>query len=307
MTQQHGTLRVGVLALQGSFREHMALLRHVPGVEPVEVRTAAELRSVAGLIIPGAHPSFSSHDRKCASSGRPMTPSHACPAERAASCLHHPGPSSMRCLTLPACCPRHCAGGESTTMALVAEKWGLIPELQRFAGEQRPIWGTCAGLIFLANRATGTKEGGQALLGGLDCLVHRNFFGAQINSFETSLPAPPCLPDDGASSGPFRAMFIRAPAITEAGPGVEVLAQYHLSEEERAASGRDSVIVAVRSGCLLATAFHPELTDDARWHRLFVDMVRQHAQQEAAQQGGPESAGMKLGREPTRPADLPVY
>lgn len=128
--------------------------------------------------------------------------------------------------------------GESTTMALIAERWGLIPELRSFAKEGRPIWGTCAGLIFLADRAsgvlcrlaadacmnsaqsckhgeahlvtathkqdpcthTGQKEGGQALLGGLDCSVHRNFFGAQINSFETQLPSPAALP--AFSSGP---------------------------------------------------------------------------------------------------------
>lgn len=116
-------------------------------------------------------------------------------------------------------------------MALVAERWGLIPELRQFSAGGKPVWGTCAGLIFLADRATSMKEGGQVLLGGLDCLVQRNFFGAQINSFETALPAPPCLrqqatpaqqPGAAAGAAPadtFRAMFIRAPAITEAGPG----------------------------------------------------------------------------------------
>ncbi|EFN57206.1 hypothetical protein CHLNCDRAFT_11969, partial [Chlorella variabilis] len=199
---------IGVLALQGSFREHMALLERC-GVEAIEVRTKEELGSCAGLIIPGARR----------------------------------GP---RCL--------------STTMALVAERWGLIPELRQFAAQQRPIWGTCAGLIFLADRASGMKEGGQALLGGLDCTVQRNFFGAQINSFETQLPAPACLPRSADPSETFRALFIRAPAITETGPGVEVLAEYCLSEGERAQQQRDSVAVAVRSGPLMATAFHPELT-----------------------------------------------
>ena len=121
------------------------------------------------------------------------------------------------------------AGGESTTMALVAERWGLIPELRQFSAGGKPVWGTCAGLIFLADRATSTKEGGQVLLGGLDCVVQRNFFGAQINSFEAPLPAPPCLRQQQATQQPwapaaagdtFRAMFIRAPAITEAGPGI---------------------------------------------------------------------------------------
>lgn len=266
-------LRIGVLALQGSFREHMACLRQLPNVEAVEVRTKEELRSVAGLIIPG---------------------------------------------------------GESTTMALVAERWGLIPELQQFTGGGKPVWGTCAGLIFLANKATGTKEGGQALLGGLDVKVHRNFFGAQINSFETQLAAPPCLGpplqqdqqqqhaalenSSAQGSDTFRAVFIRAPAVVETGPGVEVLAQYKLTPEERQAQQRDNVIVAVRSGHLLATAFHPELTNDVRWHRLFVDMVRQQQQAAAAAAAAAEATGAqgsgsssKLGRAPNRPADLPVY
>ena len=117
---------------------------------------------------------------------------------------------------------------------------------------------------------TGVKEGGQALLGGLDCTVHRNFFGAQINSFETQLPAPTCLGSDGceadaAAADTFRAMFIRAPAVLEAGPEVEVLARYELTPEERQAQQRDSVIVAVREGPRMATAFHPELTSDTRW------------------------------------------
>jgi len=203
-------------------------------------------------------------------------------------------------------------GGESTTMASVAEKWGLIPELQSFAAARRPIWGTCAGLIFLANRATGMKEGGQALLGGIDCLVHRNFFGAQINSFETMLPAPECLPSDGQHEGPFRAVFIRAPSITEIGPGVDILAEYVLSPEEKAAQGRESVAVAVRSRNLLATAFHPELTEDARWHAMFVEMVKKNLgianDGNGVANGSDADADIeKLGRAPTRPADLPVY
>eukprot|EP00878_Enallax_costatus_P038081 GHUV01043229.1.p1 GENE.GHUV01043229.1~~GHUV01043229.1.p1 ORF type:complete len:214 (+),score=53.52 GHUV01043229.1:270-911(+) len=201
-------VRIGVLALQGSFREHMALLQKIPGVQVVEVRTKEELCSVSGLIIPG---------------------------------------------------------GESTTMALIAEKWGLIPELQSFAKAGKPVWGTCAGMIFLAERAEGQKKGGQALLGGLDICVSRNFFGAQINSFETQLPAHPQLQQYG-SDNTFRAVFIRAPAVVEAGPDVEVLAQYQLRPEEAAAQGgRESVAVAVRQGPLLATAFHPELTKDVRW------------------------------------------
>lgn len=119
-------------------------------------------------------------------------------------------------------------GGESTTMALVCERWGLIDELKTFLGAGKPIWGTCAGMIFLASGAQGAKDGGQALLGGLPVTVSRNFFGAQINSFECDLDAPTSLPD--SASGPCRAVFIRAPAILEASPDVEVLASYHLTE-----------------------------------------------------------------------------
>lgn len=240
-------LRVGVLALQGSFREHMSLLQRVPGVQAIEVRTKEELSSVAGLIIPG---------------------------------------------------------GESTTMALVAERWGLIPELRAFAKQGKAIWGTCAGMIFLAERAEGQKEGGQALLGGLDITVSRNFFGAQINSFETQLPAPEEVTTHGGDDK-FRAVFIRAPAVLEVGPQVQVLATYTLSPEEQAAQGRGDVVVAVRSGPLLATAFHPELTTDIRWHQMFVDMVRQHATTPVVVETPNPYAN--LGRLPNRPLDLPVY
>lgn len=242
------TTRIGVLALQGSFREHMSLLKMIPGVEVIEIRTKEELQSVQGLVIPG---------------------------------------------------------GESTTMALVAERWGLIPELQAFHKEGKPIWGTCAGMIFLAERADGMKQGGQALLGGLDIAVSRNFFGAQLNSFETPLPAPDCIKAYGGPDN-FRAVFIRAPAVLEAGAGVEALARYTLSEDEKKAQGKEEVIVAVKSGVLLATAFHPELTTDKRWHQLFVDMVRKHAGSLPAV-AAPSVHPFSLGREPNRPLDLPVY
>jgi 5'-phosphate synthase pdxT subunit len=142
--------RIGVLALQGSFREHMTLLARIPGVQAVEVRTKAELESCAGLIIPG----------------KLMMPGCAMhTAEkfllRAVGHVAPPSPSLLPPLLQPhwpeyhPCLQVSCAGGESTTMALVAERWGLIPELQQFAAQERPIWGTCAGLIFLANRASG--------------------------------------------------------------------------------------------------------------------------------------------------------
>eukprot|EP00201_Polytomella_parva_P017771 CAMPEP_0175055738 /NCGR_PEP_ID=MMETSP0052_2-20121109/10257_1 /TAXON_ID=51329 ORGANISM="Polytomella parva, Strain SAG 63-3" /NCGR_SAMPLE_ID=MMETSP0052_2 /ASSEMBLY_ACC=CAM_ASM_000194 /LENGTH=269 /DNA_ID=CAMNT_0016320637 /DNA_START=68 /DNA_END=877 /DNA_ORIENTATION=+ len=258
MAPVDGSIRIGVLALQGSFREHMALLSRIPGVCVIEVRSKDELHSCSGLIIPG---------------------------------------------------------GESTTMALVAERWGLIPELQKFHKTGRPIWGTCAGMIFLAERAEGQKKGGQALLGGLDITVSRNFFGAQINSFETYLPANEEIQKFGQADT-FRAVFIRAPGVLELGPNVESLAEYTLTREEAEAHGRDRVVVAVRSGVLLATAFHPELTADKRWHQLFVDMVRRHSAAEDAQIDGDAAKDTDLkvipvaqlpGRAITRPLDLPIF
>ena len=151
-------------------------------------------------------------------------------------------------------------GGESTSMGLIAERWGLVEPLRQWVHSGRPTWGTCAGMILLAERATGQKRGGQTLLGGLDVTVNRNYFGRQVDSFETDLPVP-MLGDV-----PFPAIFIRAPAIAEAGPTVEVLAQV-------TASNGETVIVAVRQGALLATAFHSELTQDTRWHELFLEMV----------------------------------
>ncbi|CAI5948222.1 unnamed protein product [Closterium sp. NIES-64] len=319
-------MRVGVLALQGSFREHIAALRRCAAdmkaltIEAVEVRTDAELRAVQALIIPG---------------------------------------------------------GESTTMANLAQRCGLLGALQEFAASGRPVWGTCAGLIFLANKALGQKSGGQALLGGLDCTVHRNFFGSQINSFETLLPfphhtlqstssaAPPSEPSTSTAAAapaapptpsqsqasPFRAVFIRAPAIIHTGPAVEVLAEYplpnrasavaapaapaapagagsaepaaaasavpdqsgqELSEEEILAK-LDRVAVAVRQGRLLATAFHPELTADLRWHRLFLQMILDALQSSpdlaVAQASSAGSAGNSGASSVPNvdPGDLPVF
>jgi 5'-phosphate synthase pdxT subunit len=147
-----------------------------------------------------------------------------------------------------------------------------FPALREFGTSGKPIWGTCAGLIFLADKAVGQKAGGQDLLGGLDCTVHRNFFGCQLNSFETQLPVPALVSEEGGPSS-FRAVFIRAPAITEAGPSVEVLAEYTVPSNFQASSldqveGQEElqkVIVAVRQKNLMATAFHPELTSDMRW------------------------------------------
>jgi 5'-phosphate synthase pdxT subunit len=118
-----------------------------------------------------------------------------------------------------------------------------------------PVWGTCAGAILLAREV---PELDRAPLGVMDIVVDRNAFGRQLDSFETDLAI------ENVAGGPFRAVFIRAPVIREPGPGVEILA--------RLPDGR---IVACRQGRLLATAFHPELTDDPRVHRLFADIVRE--------------------------------
>jgi 5'-phosphate synthase pdxT subunit len=142
-------------------------------------------------------------------------------------------------------------GGESTTIGKLAIEFGLMEPLRQFAAE-RPTWGTCAGLIFLARDAGRA----QPLLGLMDVTVERNAFGRQVDSFETDLEVPTL------GGRPFPAVFIRAPLIEKVGPDVEVLA--------RLADGR---VVAARQGHLLATAFHPELTNDDRFHRLFLEMV----------------------------------
>ncbi len=157
-------------------------------------------------------------------------------------------------------------GGESTTMGLIAERWGLVAPLRAWVQAGRPTWGTCAGMILLANQAIHQKQGGQPLLGGLDVTVDRNYFGRQVDSFEADLFVPQ-LGDE-----PFHTIFIRAPAIVAVGSGVETLVDVTTPTGER-------VIAAARQGPLLATAFHPELTADMRWHELFVDMVKSTVQQ----------------------------
>ena len=150
-------------------------------------------------------------------------------------------------------------GGESTTMGLIAQRWHLVTPLQDWVQAGKPVWGTCAGLILLSNQAIGQKQDGQPLLGGLDVLVNRNYFGSQRDSFETWLEVK-------GWEEPVHAIFIRAPAILQAEPHVECLATL------TGADGAE-VAVAVRQGSFLATAFHPELAADLRWHALFADMV----------------------------------
>jgi pyridoxal 5'-phosphate synthase pdxT subunit len=145
-------------------------------------------------------------------------------------------------------------GGESTTIGKLAVTYGLIDPLRTFA-QAKPTWGTCAGMIFLA-KDIGIDR--QPILGVMDITVNRNAFGRQVDSFEADLPVAK-LGDE-----PFHAVFIRAPLVSSVGPGVEVLAKLE-----------DGKIVAAQSGHLLATAFHPEITDDDRFHAYFLNMVEQ--------------------------------
>ncbi|EDQ90670.1 uncharacterized protein MONBRDRAFT_15918 [Monosiga brevicollis MX1] len=207
------SVTIGVLALQGAFREHLRALSEFEGVSALPVRTKEQLATVDALVIPG---------------------------------------------------------GESTTMGLVAERSGLLEELRAMTrARQKPVFATCAGLIMLAQRAQHEKTGGQPLLGGLDVVVDRNFFGTQLQSFEATMDVR--LPGDEAAST-CHAVFIRAPAILEVGIRVEVLATLPVDKSPRPLE--KPCIVAARQGPFLVTAFHPELTADRRWHAYFVDQVR---------------------------------
>jgi 5'-phosphate synthase pdxT subunit len=141
-------------------------------------------------------------------------------------------------------------GGESTTIGKLAQNYGIIPKLRDRAAAGMPVWGTCAGAIFLAKDVPGHPH---PLAELMDITVERNAFGRQIDSFEADLDV------EGLSGGPFHAVFIRAPKITRIGSAVTVLARL-----------ADGTVVAARDGNLLATSFHPELTHDERFHRLFL-------------------------------------
>ncbi|MDA8372342.1 MAG: pyridoxal 5'-phosphate synthase glutaminase subunit PdxT [Nocardiopsaceae bacterium] len=151
-------------------------------------------------------------------------------------------------------------GGESTTMVKLAARYGLMEPLREHIREGLPVYGTCAGMILLAERVLDGIDG-QETIGGIDMAVRRNAFGRQAESFETGVDI------DGVDGAPVEAVFIRAPWVESVGARVRVLGQTTYGEQ----AGR---IVAVRQGRLLATSFHPELTGDARIHRLFVDMVK---------------------------------
>lgn len=191
-------MKIGVLALQGDFAEHIAMLKRLD-VETSEVRLPEHLNGLDGLIIPG---------------------------------------------------------GESTTIGKLAIAYSLMEPLRQF-GQRHAIWGTCAGAIFIS------KDIGrdQPLLGLMDIKVQRNAFGRQIDSFETDLDIPELKQATGTDT-PYHAVFIRAPIIESVSGDAKVLA-----------SVPDGRIVAAQQGHLLATSFHPELTDDTRFHEYFLTLV----------------------------------
>ncbi|MDI3330233.1 MAG: pyridoxal 5'-phosphate synthase glutaminase subunit PdxT [Micrococcus sp.] len=164
-------------------------------------------------------------------------------------------------------------GGESSVMDKLSRLLGLAPAVRAAIDDGLPVYGTCAGMIMLADRIANPITGQQSL-GGLDITVQRNAFGSQVDSFETRLAVP------AVSADPVHAVFIRAPAVLQSGPGVEVLASV---PAERLESGHDCglatgfVPVAVRQGNLLATSFHPEVTGDWSFHRYFLDRVVRRA------------------------------
>jgi pyridoxal 5'-phosphate synthase pdxT subunit len=193
-------MKIGVLALQGAFIEHIQMLEKL-GVTAVLVRLPADIEGLDGLIIPG---------------------------------------------------------GESTTIGKLAVQYQLLEPLRRFALE-KPVWGTCAGMILMANDIGRD----QPLLGVMDIVVERNAFGRQVDSFEVGLDVP-ALANGSGPAAPFPAVFIRAPKLVEAKGEAQVLATL-----------ADGTAVAAQEGHWLVTSFHPELTDDARFHRYFLDLAKQ--------------------------------
>ncbi|PDW03126.1 pyridoxal 5'-phosphate synthase glutaminase subunit PdxT [Candidatus Viridilinea mediisalina] len=190
-------MSIGLLALQGDFREHRATLRRF-GIEALEVRLPQQLAAVSHLIIPG---------------------------------------------------------GESTTIGRLLTRYALVEPLRARAGHDLAIWGTCAGAIILARELRDTKHGGQPTLGLMDITLRRNAFGSQLDSFEAPINAPVLGPT------PLPGVFIRAPRFESLGPKVQALATLP-----------DGEVVAARQGRLMATTFHPELTDDDRVHRYFLEL-----------------------------------
>ena len=172
-------------------------------------------------------------------------------------------------------------GGESTTISRLMHRWGLLVPVRERALDGMAVWGTCAGAILLAQSSPDLDREGLRLM---DIDVERNAFGRQVDSFEVELTAPVLGPR------PFPAVFIRAPIITRVGPKAETLARL-----------ADGTVVAVRQERLLATAFHPELTDDARFHRYFMDLAMNHASDSSVAQAAP-GAGRLSRNGPSIPA-----
>ncbi|MDP6665780.1 MAG: pyridoxal 5'-phosphate synthase glutaminase subunit PdxT [Dehalococcoidia bacterium] len=187
--------RIGVLALQGDFAEHIHMLGLI-GISAVEVRKVQQLSEIDGLIVPG---------------------------------------------------------GESTTIVKLLARFGFIDELHARVEAGMALWGTCAGMIVIARELADPYP---TPLNLLDIGVARNYFGRQVDSFEAELAI------DGIEGGPLRAVFIRAPIVTDTGDGIEVIATVNNGQ-----------VVAVKKDRVLATSFHPELTNDTRIHALFVQMA----------------------------------
>ena len=190
-------MKIGVLGLQGDFREHARALEDA-GAAAVVVKTPEELAGVDALVMPG---------------------------------------------------------GESTTIGKLLERFDLLEPLRARAAAGMPLYGTCAGLILMANEIEGPQDAPHRL-GLMDIAVRRNAYGRQVDSFETDL-------DVAGLDEPYRAVFIRAPAVERTGAGVEVLASV------------DRKPVLVRQERWLASTFHPEMTGDNRVHGMFVEMVRE--------------------------------
>ncbi len=196
----HRRVKIGVLAVQGAFAEHMAVLKQL-GIDAVEVRLPSDLDGISGLILPG---------------------------------------------------------GESTTMRKLIDTWDLRQPILELARTGAPIFGTCAGMILLSKEIT---DGDAPVFPLLDISVKRNAFGRQLESFESELSVP-VLGDR-----PVHAVFIRAPIVERVGPDVDILAQLD-----------DGRVVAVRKGNVVATAFHPELAGETRFHRLVATMAAEFAE-----------------------------
>lgn len=152
-------------------------------------------------------------------------------------------------------------GGESTTIVKLAKAFELFEPLRERIADGLPVYGSCAGMILLADRVDAGGSPLEATFGGIDITVRRNAFGRQVDSFEEDLAV------EGVSGAPLRAVFIRAPWVQEVGPAATAIGHV-------VTGPHTGVVVAVRQGNLLATSFHPELTGDARVHGLFVDLVR---------------------------------